>query len=103
MGAIQSSIGGVVSAALGAVKKTNEAVEEVKKENLKTAKADEQKQATQNRTMNKVVDKAALANQIAMMHSEARITQTQAFKERLEAVKTGTWKASRTKLKRRGK
>ena len=52
---------------------------------------------------NKVIDKAAQANHIAMMHTEARITQTQAFKERLEAVKTGTWKASRKKIKRRGK
>ena len=103
MGAIQSSIGGVVSATLGAVKKTTEAVEKAEKESLETPKTDVKNQVAQNRVMNKVIDKAALANQIAMMHTEARITQSQAFKERLEAVKTGKWKASRTKLKRRGK
>ena len=99
MGAIQSSIGGVVSATLGAVKKTSEAIAEAEKKEIEAPKAEPKKPAVQN----KVIDKAALANQIAMMHTEARITQTQAFKERLEAVKTGTWKASRTKLKRRGK
>ena len=92
MGAIQSSIGGVVGAAMSAAKKTSEAVE--------APKADAVKQPTQR---NKVIDKAMEANRIAMMHTEARITQTQAFKERLEAVRTGNWKASRTKLKRRGK
>ena len=99
MGAIQSSIGGVVSATLGAVKKTTEAIAEAEKEELKAPKAEAKKPTVQN----KVIDKAAEANRIAMMHTEARITQTQAFKERLEAVKTGNWKASRTKLKRRGK
>ena len=62
------------------------------------------KEAEKNRiTMNRVIDKAAEANRISMAHVEARRTQTDAFKERLEAVKTGNWKASRTKLKRRGK
>ena len=54
-------------------------------------------------TMNKVIDKAAEANRISMEHVEARRTQADAFKERLEAVRTGNWKASRTKLKKRGK
>ena len=53
--------------------------------------------------MNRVIDKAAEANRISMAHVEARRSQSDAFKERLEAVKTGNWKASRTKLKRRGK
>ena len=62
------------------------------------------KEAAQNRiTLNKVIDKAAEANRISMEHVEARRSQTDTFKERLEAVKTGNWKASRTKLKRRGK
>jgi hypothetical protein len=99
MGAIQSSVGGVVNATLGAVKKTSEAIAEAEKKEIEAPKTEPKKPAVQN----KVIDKAAEANRIAMMHIEARITQTQAFKERLEAVKTGTWKASRTKIKRRGK
>ena len=50
----------------------------------------------------KVIDKAAEANRISMAHVEARRTQADTFKERLEAVKNGTWKASRVKLKIRG-
>jgi len=112
MGAIQSSIGGVIGAAIGAVgaakvkdiadskKETNASAAETPKTDMEKIK----KEAAQNRiTLNKVIDKAAEANRISMAHVEARRTQSDAFKERLEAVKTGTWKASRTKLKRRGK
>ena len=104
MGAIQSSVGSVVNAALGAVKKTNEMVAEEKKEGIETPKAGVKKETVQNSAVrNKVIDKAVEANRISMMHVEARKAQSEAFKERLEAVKTGNWKASRTKLKRRGK
>ena len=115
MGAIQSSIGGVIGAAIGAVGAAKvKDIAEAKKEDVKAPKEETKipktdmekikKEAAQNRiTLNKVIDKAALANRISMAHVEARKTQSEAFKERLEAVKTGNWKASRTKLKRRGK
>jgi len=108
MGAIQSSIGGVLGAAIGAVGAAKvKDIADSKKSDTKAPKVDTEKikkQAEQNRiTMNRVIDKAAEANRISMAHVEARRTQTDAFKERLEAVKTGNWKASRTKLKRRGK
>lgn len=116
MGAIQSSIGGVIGAAIGAVGAAKvKDIAEVKKEDVKAPKEEEikipktdmgkiKKEAAQNRiTLNKVIDKAAEANRISMAHVEARRSQTDAFKERLEAVKAGTWKASRVKLKRRGK
>lgn len=116
MGAIQSSIGGVIGAAIGAVgaakvkdiadSKKSE-TEAPKEEEIKIPKTDMgkiKKEAAQNRiTLNKVIDKAAEANRISMAHVEARRSQNDAFKERLEAVKTGNWKASRLKLKRRGK
>ena len=109
MGAIQSSIGGVIGAAIGAVGAAK--VKDIAESKKEGAKAEEpkadmkkiEKQAEQNRiTMNQVIDKAALANRISMAHVEARVTQKQAFNERLEAVKAGNWKASRVKLKRRG-
>lgn len=108
MGAIQSSVGGVIGAAIGAVGAAKvKDIAESKKESGEQPKADMakiKKQAEQNRiTMNKVIDKAAEANRISMAHVEARRSQSDAFKERLEAVKTGNWKASRVKLKRRGK
>lgn len=115
MGAIQSSIGGVIGAGIGAVgaAKVKNIAESTKKEtttqeeNLKLPKTDMEKikkEAAANRiTMNRVIDKAAEANRISMAHVEARRSQSDAFKERLEAVRTGNWKASRTKLKRRGK
>ena len=116
MGAIQSGIGGVIGAAIGAVgaAKVKDIAESTKKEtsaqeeNTKLPKTDMakiKKEAEQNRiTMNKVIDKAAEANRISIEHVEARRTQSDAFKERLEAVKTGNWKATRAKLKlkRRG-
>lgn len=108
MGAIQSSIGGVIGTAIGAVGAAK--VKDIAKskktaaEEPKTDMGKIKKQAEANRiTLNKVIDKAAEANRISMAHVEARRTQTDAFKERLEAVKTGNWKASRLKLKRRGK
>ena len=113
MGAIQSGIGGVIGAAIGAVgaakvkdiaESKKNAAEDSKTESPKTDMEKIKKKAAQNRiTLNKVIDKAAEANRISMAHVEARRTQTDAFKERLEAVKAGTWKASRVKLKRRGK
>ena len=108
MGAIQSSIGGVIGAAIGAVGAAKvKDIADSKKENAEAPKTDMEKikkEAAQNRiTLNKVIDKAAEANRISMAHVEARRTQTDAFKERLEAVKSGNWKASRVKLKRRGK
>ena len=108
MGAIQSSIGGVIGAAIGAVGAAKvKDIADSKKENVEAPKTDMdkiKKEAAQNRiTLNKVIDKAAEANRISMAHVEARKAQTDTFKERLEAVKTGTWKASRTKIKRRGK
>ena len=107
MGAIQSSIGGVIGAAIGAVgaTKVKDIAESTKKETEapKTDMEKVKKEAEKNRiTMNRVIDKAAEANRISMAHVEARKTQSDAFKERLEAVKTGNWKASRVKLKRRG-
>ena len=110
MGAIQSSVGGVVGAAIGAVgaAKIKEIAdskkEEPKAQEPKTNMEKIKKEAAQNRiTLNKVIDKAAEANRISMAHVEARRTQADAFKERLEAVKTGNWKASRVKLKKRSK
>ena len=108
MGAIQSSIGGVIGAAIGAVGSAKvKDIAESKKSETEAPKTDMEKikkEAAQNRiTLNKVIDKAAEANRISMAHVEARRSQSDAFKERLEAVKTGNWKASRTKLKRRGK
>ena len=108
MGAIQSSIGGVIGAAIGAVGAAKvKYIADSKKPEAKAPKTDMEKikkEAAQNRiTLNKVIDKAAEANRISMAHVEARRSQTDAFKERLEAVKAGTWKASRVKLKRRGK
>ena len=108
MGAIQSSIGGVIGAAIGAVGAAKvKDIADSKKSETETPKTDMEKikkEAAKNRiTLNKVIDKAAEANRISMAHVEARRTQTDAFKERLEAVKTGNWKASRLKLKRRGK
>ena len=108
MGAIQSSIGGVIGAAIGAVGAAKvKDIAEYKKADTEAPKTDMgkiEKQAEANRiTLNKVIDKAAEANRISMAHVEARRTQADAFKERLEAVKTGNWKASRVKLKRRGK
>ena len=108
MGAIQSSIGGVVAAGIGAVgaAKVKDIAESTKKETAtpKTDMGKVEKEAEKNRiTINRVIDKAAEANRISMAHVEARRSQSDAFKERLEAVKTGNWKASRTKLKRRGK
>lgn len=113
MGAIQSSIGGVIGAAIGAVgaAKVKDIADSKKSETeapkidlKKTDMEKIKKEAAQNRiTLNKVIDKAAEANRISMAHVEARRTQNDAFKERLEAVKTGNWKASRVKLKRRGK
>lgn len=108
MGAIQSSIGGVIGAAIGAVGATKvKDIVDSKKSETEAPKTDMEKikkEAAQNRiTLNKVIDKAAEANRISMEHVEARRSQTDTFKERLEAVKTGNWKASRTKLKRRGK
>ena len=105
MGAIQSSVGGVIGAAIGAVgaAKVKE-IADTKKEQPKTNMEKIKKEAAQNRiTLNKVIDKAAEANRISMAHVEARRTQADAFKERLEAVKTGNWKASRVKLKKRSK
>jgi gas vesicle protein len=107
MGVIQSSVGGVIGAAIGAVgaAKVKDIADSKKEtEAPKTDMGKIKKEAEQNRiTMNKVIDKAAEANRISMMHVEARKSQSQAFAERLEAVRTGNWKASRTKLKRRGK
>lgn len=110
MGAIQSSVGGVIGAAIGAVgavkaKEIADAKKEQPKvEEPKTNMEKIKKEAAQNRiTLNKVIDKAAEANRISMAHVEARRTQADAFKERLEAVKTGNWKASRVNLKRRSK
>lgn len=112
MGAIQSSIGGVIGAAIGAVGAAKvKDIADAKKEEIKAPKEEPKtdmekikKEAAQNRiTLNKVIDKAAEANRISMAHVEARRSQAETFKERLNAVKTGTWKASRTKLKRRGK
>ena len=107
MGAIQSSIGGVIGAAIGAVgaAKVKDIADSKKTEAPSQADMGKiKKQAEQNRiTLNRVIDKAAEANRISMAHVEARKAQTDTFKERLEAVKTGTWKASRTKIKRRGK
>ena len=116
MGAIQSSIGGVIGAAIGAVGAAKvKDIAEAKKEDVNAPKEEEtkipktdmekiKKEATQNRiTLNKVIDKAAEANRISMAHVEARKTQSETFKERLEAVKTGNWKASRVKLKKRSK
>lgn len=108
MGAIQSSIGGVIGTAIGAVgaAKVKNIAESAKKETEapKTDMEKVKKEAAANRiTMNRVIDKAAEANRISMAHVEARRSQSDAFKERLEAVRTGNWKASRTKLKRRGK
>ena len=108
MGAIQSSIGGVIGAAIGAVGAAKvKDIADSKKSETEAPKTDMKKikkEAAQNRiTLNKVIDKAAEANRISMAHVEARRTQTDAFKERLEAVKSGNWKASRVKLKRRGK
>ena len=108
MGAIQSSIGGVIGAAIGAVGAAKvKDIADSKKPVAEAPKTDMEKikkKAAQNRiTLNKVIDKAAEANRISMAHVEARRTQTDAFKERLEAVKTGNWKATRLKLKRRGK
>lgn len=108
MGAIQSSIGGVIAAGIGAVGAAKvKDIADSKKPEAEAHKVDTEKvkkQAEQNRiTMNRVIDKAAEANRISMAHVEARRTQADAFKERLEAVKTGNWKASRVKLKRRGK
>jgi len=108
MGAIQSSIGGVIGTAIGAVgaAKVKDIAESTKKETEvpKTDMEKVKKEAAANRiTLNKVIDKAAEANRISMAHVEARRSQSQIFAERLEAVKSGTWKASRTKLKRRGK
>ena len=109
MGAIQSGIGGVIGAAIGAVGATKiKDIADSKKEGTEAPKTDMakiKKEAEQNRiTMNKVIDKAAEANRISMEHVEARRTQSDTFKERLEAVKTGNWKATRAKLKlkRRG-
>ena len=108
MGAIQSSIGGVIGSAIGAVGAAKvKDIADSKKSETETPKTDMEKikkEAAQNRiTLNKVIGKAAEANRISMEHVEARRSQTDTFKERLEAVKTGNWKASRTKLKRRGK
>ena len=115
MGAIQSGIGGVIGAAIGAVGAAKvKDIAESKKESTeppsptKIPKTDMEKikkEAEQNRiTLNKVIDKAAEANRISMEHVEARRTQSDIFKERLEAVKTGNWKSTRAKLKlkRRG-
>ena len=108
MGAIQSSIGGVIGAAIGAVGAAKvKDIADSKNKDTEVPKTDTEKikkEAEKNRiTINRVIDKAAEANRISMAHVEARRTQTDAFKERLEAVKTGNWKASRTKLKRRPK
>ena len=108
MGAIQGSIGGVIGAAIGAVGAAKvKDIADSKKTDVEAPKTDMgkiKKEAEQNRiTLNKVIDKAAEANRISMEHVEARRTQSDAFKERLEAVRTGNWKASRAKLKKRGK
>ena len=107
MGAIQSGVSGVIGAAIGAVGAAKVKDIAAAKQEITAPQTDMEKvkkEAEQNRiTLNKVIDKAAEANRISMAHVEARRSQTQAFAERLEAIRTGTWKASRTKLKRRGK
>ena len=102
MGAIQSSIGGVIGSAIGAVGAAKvKDIADSKKETAKSVNEAEQRKK-ESMQRNAVIDKADLANKISMYHVEARVTQSNAFKERLEAVKTGNWKASRVKLKRRG-
>ena len=107
MGAIQSSVSGVIGAAIGAVGAAKVKDIAAAKQEINSPKTDMEKikrEAAQNRiTLNKVIDKAAEANRISMAHVEARRTQADAFKERLEAVKTGNWKAGRVKLKKRSK